>query len=102
MSTVEAPQLKPSLGRLVHYTLNESDVARIDQQRQYEPYRGNDVQVGDVFPMDIVRVWSAGPDDLTPDTAVNGQVKLDGNDTLWVTSVTLGDGPGHFTWPPRV
>lgn len=57
---------------------------------------GNDVHEGDTFPMLIVRVW--GP---TAESAVNGQVFLDGNDVLWATSRTRGDQPGTFSWPTR-
>lgn len=110
----------PSLGRIVHYTLTALDAERVNKRRADaqnlnaagvtlasqclgpQIHVGNPAAEGDRFPMDIVRVWSQQPDDVTPSTAVNGQVKLDGNDTLWVTSVTAGDGPGHFAWPSRV
>jgi hypothetical protein len=51
---------------------------------------GNEVGEGDVVPMIIVKQW--GPN------TVNGQAFLDGNDTLWVTSATEGDGPGQYKW----
>ena len=57
---------------------------------------GNDVKEGDVFPMLIVRVW--GP---TAESAVNGQVFLDGNDVFWATSRTVGTQPGTFSWPTK-
>jgi len=83
-----------SIGRIVHYTVTEGDATatnkrRADMQRHLQEHRdasngsqvhvGNTVRAGDVFPMMITRVWG---EDL-----VNGQVFLDGNDTLWVTSV---------------
>ena len=37
-----------------------------------------------------------------PGSAVNGQVLLDGNDTLWVTSRTTVTGEGSYQWPERV
>jgi hypothetical protein len=103
---------KPSIGRIVHYKLTESDVDRIvrrrtDAERYYHPstgvhvaghgeqrHVGNVPAAGDIFPMMIVRVWN--------DTHVNGQVFLDGNDVLWVTSVREdADRAGAFTWPTR-
>ena len=54
-------------------------------------HKGNPVTAGDCFPMMITRVWG-----VAPTSAVNGQVFLDGNDTLWVTSVVQGDGEGKF------
>ncbi len=57
---------------------------------------GNDAKEGQTFPMLITRVWGD-----TPTCAVNGQVFLDGNDVLWVTSVSVGEGPRTFSWPTR-
>jgi hypothetical protein len=97
---------------VVPYTLNAYDADAINKRRAdtmthlaehraradgSQLHVGNGVAKGDVFPMIIVRVWGTDPT-----SSVNGQVMLDGNDTYWVTSVTVGDGPGHFTWPTRV
>lgn len=85
----------PTIGRIVHYTLSTIDVARVDELRAQ---RGNallnKVDAGQVYPMLIVRTWGD-----TPESSVNGQVFLDGDDTLWVTSRSAGEGPGHFAWP---
>ena len=60
---------------------------------------GNTAREGDVLPMIVCRLWemvggiSAG---------VNGQVFLDGNDTLWVTSRKQDTAPGTWHWPERV
>jgi hypothetical protein len=91
---------RPSIGRIVHYTLNEGDVEAIDRltpivvdgQRQER----NPVAAGHVYPAMVVRVF-----DPTVTTA-NLQVFLDGALTYWTTSRTEGDGAGHWTWPPRV
>lgn len=32
---------------------------------------------------------------------INGQVFLDGNDTLWVTSADEGTEPGQWSWPVK-
>lgn len=105
----------PTIGRLVHYTLSEADAEQINRRREdAETWRrglargqsvvvtgsqkhiGNRAQAGDVYPMLIVRTWGS-----TPESAVNGQVFLDGNDTLWVTSVAEGEGQRRFVWPTR-
>lgn len=89
----------PTIGRIVHYTLNASDVASIGQHRTLAEGAkvGNEPREGDVVPMLIVRPWGA-----TEASAVNGQAFLDGNDTLWVMSRAQGDGPGYWSEPPRV
>lgn len=77
--------MKPYIGRIVNYTLGDYDVDRIRQQRDInEHLKGNSVSSGDIFPMIIVRVWNFEPG------TVNGVVLLDGNDTLWVSSVIPG------------
>lgn len=118
----------PSIGRIVHYKLCQQDVDQIKAQRQpkyhesmpgligpgnkvtkYYEKNGNSVSVGDVYPLVITRTWGT-----TETSSVNGQVLLDGNDTLWVTSVSqsipddavehsLESLPErHWMAPPRV
>ncbi len=103
---------KPSMGRIVHYRVTEEQAEAINRSREdgkrcMERHRkaktgtmvhvGNPVEPGDEFPMTIVRVWGT-----EPSCPVNGQVTLDGTDTLWVTSAHQGDQPGEWRWPPRV
>jgi hypothetical protein len=61
-----------------------------------------------VYPLVITRVWSDNPAETT---CVNGQVLLDGNDNLWVTSRSQDTvdvdrlepiTPGRWFAPPRV
>lgn len=98
-----------SVGRIVHYTLSAHDAELINRRRQRPSAQddppwpqgamahvGNSVAEGDVFPLVVTRVWNQDPG------TVNGQVLLDGSDTLWVTSVTPGEGGCHWAWPPRV
>lgn len=59
-------------------------------------HSGNTVDEGDVYPLVITRVCGN-----EPSSAVNGQVLLDGNDTYWATSVSVGEGTRHFQWPTR-
>lgn len=74
------------------YSLTEQDVEKINDQRARSEgkLRGNGVMVGEQYPMIVVREWSA--ETYPPNGAVNGQVILDGNDTLWVTSVQPAEG----------
>lgn len=92
--------LKPSIGRSVHYMLTADDADKINRRRTDGPaildrmaagvwsigaqaHIGNTAVAGQVFHMTIVRLWGEGET-----AALNGQVLLDGNDVLWVTSVT--------------
>lgn len=88
---------RPTVCRIVLYRLSEDDATAVNRRRNIDPSTGNRVQAGETYPMVITRVWGD-----QPDSAVNGQVLLDGGDTLWATSVLFGEGPRHFTWPPRV
>ena len=89
----------PTIGRIVHYTLSATDVSTMAARRGTSAgsLHGNSLAEGDVYPMMIVRVWSPG----NPTAAVNGQVYLDGDDILWVTSVCVGTGVRTFAWPVR-
>jgi len=100
--------ITPSIGRIVHYTLTAQDAAEVNRRRsdaqRQEPgttghviHTGNTAKAGDIFPMLVTRVWGD-----TPDSSVQGQVFLDGNDTLWVTSVQQGDGERHWRQPSHV
>lgn len=100
----------PSVGRIVAYTLTETDAEQINKRRQDARvsgiaatnsgavvHFGNPVLSGEICAMVIVHVWGTHEG-----ASVNGQVLLDGNDSLWVTSVTQGDGPRQFHEFPRV
>jgi len=104
---INVSKQKPSLGRVVLYKMPGQYARAINARREDAEmsrpgasrsgvmvHVGNRVQGGDVFPADIVRVWDDGH--------VNLQVKLDGNDTFWATSVVEGDEMGNYSWPPRV
>ena len=98
----------PTVGMTVLYTLSEQDADQTNKRRddtfknlKYHQENSNGVQVhvgnkvtaGEVYPMMIVRIWGNAID-----SAVNGQVLLDGNDCLWVTSVSAGTGERHFAF----
>ncbi|MFI0897077.1 hypothetical protein [Streptomyces sp. NPDC020983] len=104
--------MQPTIGRIVHYALTQADANAINKRRadaknlnaagvtlasqELGPqiHVGNHATAGDYLPAMIVATFG-GP-------ATNLQVFLDGNDTYWATSRTEGDGPGFWTWPPRV
>ncbi|MGP3914314.1 hypothetical protein [Nonomuraea sp. 10N515B] len=91
--------MKPTIGRIVHYTLSEGDVALIDQNLPAYAGQGvqrNSVKAGDVYPAVVVRVFDPST------TTANLQVLLDGNCSYWATSRTEGEGESHWSWPPRV
>lgn len=113
----------PTIGRIVLYKLGEQDAAKINRRRTTsgsivarmassvpvhdgdEPsiyawpagaqaHIGNNVEAGETYPMVICRIWGS-----TPESAVNGQVLLDGNDTYWATSSVCGENLGNWAWP---
>lgn len=93
----------PSAGRIVQYKLTQANASQVNRRRPRQRddasvpiHAGNQAYEGDIYPMLIVRAWGN-----EPTSAVNGQVFLDGDDTLWVTSVTMGDDLGQFFWPVR-
>jgi hypothetical protein len=92
-------QVVPAVGMVVLYTLTDDNCDAINRRRTTghsiakritdavwpigaQAHIGNTATVGDEFPMLIVRVWGTDATAL-----VNGQIFLDGNDTLWATSV---------------
>lgn len=107
---------KPSVGRIVHYRLSSEDANAINRRRTNassiaermdvnawpkgaQAHIGNSEGAGAVLPLVICRVW---PDEFGPGVpGVNGQVLLDGNDQLWITSAKEGTESGQWSWPPR-
>lgn len=89
----------PSMGRMVYYKLSSSDVDAIYQRRVSKGFQGNTVGVGMVFPAMVVNTWGTNPD-----SPVNLQVILDGDDSYWASSRQVARGQndeGYFTWPVR-
>lgn len=96
----------PTIGRIVHYTLTQSDAEQINRLRvgfdilkpwptTAQRHVGNLAQQGHMYPAMIVRCWGS-----TEGSACQLQVFLDGNDTYWATSRIEGEGPSH--WAPPV
>lgn len=86
--------MQPTIGRIVHYRLSDEDVARI---RALPTPRFNPANPGDTYPAMVVRVFESATDG-----GANLQVFIDGQAQLWITSAKPGDGPGTWSWPPRV
>jgi len=82
--------MKVTIGRIVHFRLSTDHADEINRRTTRGPHAGN-VAAGEVFPGIVTRVSSGG--------AVDGQVFLNGNDQLGVTSVTEGDQAGQWCWP---
>ena len=98
--------MKPTIGRIVHYCLNEADAEAINRRRAdfrtYEGgntghvgHTGNSSAAGQYYAAIVVATFN-GAD------VANLQVFLDGNDAYWATSRGEGSGEGQWTWPPRV
>jgi hypothetical protein len=99
----------PSVGRIVHFKITAGCAAEINKRRSDAStskiaatnsgavvHVGSKANEGDVYPLLITRLWTDEPGEQS---AVNGQVFLDGNDSLWVTSAQQGDGIGQWSDP---
>jgi hypothetical protein len=93
-----------TIGRIVHYTLDEEDVTSIERSRGVLVFgvitgpAGNRIDRGQTYPAMIVRVHTP-----SSPSSVNLQVFLDGDDSYWATSVGESDYgvPGFWAWPER-
>ncbi|MER8030720.1 hypothetical protein ABTZ78_17375 [Streptomyces bauhiniae] len=88
------PPPTPTLGELVFYTLDDTDVRVITRQRLGRSERGTPVRAGQVFPAVMVRVDEAGQDG-----PCNLTVFLDGPDTYWAQKAARGGISGTWSWP---
>lgn len=100
---------KATTGRIVHYVLSKEDAEAINRRRVptaghgegwpagAQAHVGNSAREGEIVP--AIVVW---PHDNEPQS-FNGQAFLDGNDTLWLTSVAYSaeSKPRTWHWPPR-
>lgn len=120
--------MQPTIGRIVIYVLSESDATQINRRRTSgsaiaeriknngapiaqvvnlpdtwplgaQAHIGNWVSAGHEFPCIISQVWPNEFGENVP--GINGQVFLDGNDTLWVTSAKEGAEAGQWYWPVK-
>lgn len=99
--------MKYTIGQILYYCLTAQDAQGIKDQRENHQQldgpltsgrkpRGNPVSEGDEYPLIVTRAWDERS--YPPSGAVNGQVLLDGNDSLWVTSVK--EAPSHVELKP--
>lgn len=101
------------IGRIVHYRLGVADATQINRRRGDARFArsaenrdgsqihfGYDVSAGMIFPMIVTKIDVPDEGAIT----INGQVLLDGNDSLWVRNVSEtefeSDDPG-WMWPSR-
>jgi hypothetical protein len=109
--------MKPSIGRIVIYKITDEQAKQINRRRTdgasiaeriksekwpigAQAHIGNSAYPGEGYPLIAVRIW---PDEYGPGVSgVNGQVLLDANDVLWVTSVGEGNENGQWHWPARM
>lgn len=90
--------MKPTIGTILLYRLAQHDVNCISRQAPVTA-GNNPHSTGQQLPLIVCRVF---PDEFGTDKpGVNGQVFLDGRDSLWVTSVGEGEGEGQWSWPGR-
>lgn len=86
----------PAVGDRVLYTLGPGDVTLINEQSPAVvdgKLVRNSVDEGDVYPADVIRVWS------TESGCANLRVLLDGRAEYWATS-RAWDNP-EVDWTPR-
>jgi hypothetical protein len=105
---------KVSIGKIVHYILNEGDAAEINRRRTTsksikerlvlttwppgaQAHYGNQVMAGQELPAVVVAVFN------NESGICNLKVLLDGNDDYWATSRSGSDEPTpfHWHWPER-
>jgi hypothetical protein len=71
--------MKPTIGRVVIFNMPEYLKNSVYGNKQEQ------------LPAIIVAVWG--------ETTVNLKVITDGQNDLWATSVSQGDGPNQWNWP---
>jgi len=107
-------QPKPIIGRIVHYRLTAEQARIINSRRVVSVFHGNWASADQVCPMIVTAIWPLKYVDgarlaihaeggaYESSVGVNGQVLLDGNDSLWVTSAPHHrELHGCWFWPPR-
>jgi len=83
----------PTIGRIVHYRLSESDAAAIRTTPGWDSTRCNPLRPGQWYAAIVVATFGG--------STVNLRVLLDGTVDFWATSRLFGDGPNQWIWPPR-
>lgn len=89
----------PSIGRIVLYVFTKDDASILNRRASEEDRPGNYAVEGNVRPMLVCRVR---PGEVYGGRAsVSGQVFIDGEGSLWKTSVRpcADKTPGSWHWP---
>lgn len=113
--------MEPTIGRIVHYRVKPEDLERLAGEPAFRgnsmitarlfrddlkvdrlEWAGNVIRPGDTFPLVVVRPWHQPGHYEKGVSCLNGQVLLDGPGMLWALSVCEGEGPGTWSWPPKV
>jgi hypothetical protein len=111
-------RIVPSVGRIVHYQMTSYDCTMLKEQRaslelKTDPKsiggfstklaaEGNGYKEGEIVAAVIVRTWGD-----SVESSCNLQLLLDGNDSMWKTSVSQTSHPdnapefGRWSVPPR-
>ena len=109
--------MQPTIGRIVIFKITEEQAQQINRRRTSgaiisdkikedewpmgaQAHIGNSAFAGEEFPLVIVRIWPNEFGSGIP--GINGQVLLDGNDVLWVSSAGEGPENGQWHWPQIV
>lgn len=90
---IAAPAQAVSIGSVLHYRIPKDDIAEANDLRKTAAHQhsGHKIEAGDVVPLIVTALGKEGK--------FNGQAFLDGNDTLWVKTCTMGENEGQCTWP---
>lgn len=85
--------MKPTIGRIVHYIVNEPDLVH------FPGAPNGNIRAGTILPAIITATFS--------DTCANLKVFGDHSADAWITSRNCPDEgvepiPGQWFWPPRV
>ena len=90
--------MRPTVGRIVHYQVNQSMVDKLRKEAEERGDRGEETwidipEVGQDLPMIVISVRS--------DDIVNGRIFVDGQALfdLWGNDVHKGAVPGTWHWP---
>lgn len=82
----------PTVGRIVHYTLTDGDIARIENDRLATLGYGNRPHAGDTVAAIVT---------LADGRTINAKAFLDGNDNLWIAGAAEGDDAGQWHYPAK-
>ena len=82
----------PKLGAVVIYRVPQKVADEVNGLRTTAAHRhaGNKVHVGDELPLIVTKVH---------EKSFNGQLLLDGNDTIWITGTHYGEEAGDCIEP---